>query len=238
MGSVVLVKLVKPKLVSARGLDVDCDSFFTEVAAPVSSALSPSWPFGVLNNTLFLSAQQNNIGCLIQPGLQYTYTGTTSPAQSSSSASGGFSAIFPASFNGNCRVTVQISGTGLTVQPNLVTNTGLCGNFTLISDLYIAGTSSPFSAYSCLTSTLGTYVVDVYVRQATGIAYNANLTQPNGQLYSGGNNILSFTSATATNITGCSIRIEQYQPLGGINGMSNTGSRLTWVNASNNVVIP
>jgi len=227
-----MVKCRKPKLFSSRGLDVDKDEFLSNNLNPMTGAL---W-FGVVNNILFLAAQQNNIGCLVVPGTQYAYSGTTSPVQTATTGTG-CSVLIPSGYNGNLRVTVIISGT----TPN-APNLTVLGNITLISDLYqFTGAGDPITQVTIASATSAIGVYDIYVRQATGIAYSAGSVFSNGTAYSGGNSILSFGTSAAAAVTFSSIQIEQYQPLGGINGLnSSTGSssRVLFTNQQGVVVIP
>jgi len=233
------VKIRKPKLFSTRGLDVNKDAFYQSTTNGTTGMTISNW-FGT--NGPVMSAQQNNIGCLIEPSKTYAYTGTTNPAQTSTSGSG-CSITIPAGFNGNLRISCWITGP---VTWSLVTNTinvVLLGNINLIFDLYGAGAEPSAILTSFSTNEQYLYfVVDVYVRQATGIAYNPSLVQPNGSNYSGGNNIISLSglpSTTGSNaVTAAYLTVEQYQPLGGLQGLTTSNNRVSFVNAAGNIVYP
>jgi len=203
------ITLRKPKLYVTRGLEIDTDQFFTETAAPVSNTITPLSPFGQ-SASLILANQQNNIGCSIIPGQQFAYAGTTVPYQNQLAlASGGFSVLLPAAFNGNLRVSFEIQGGGFKISNGA---NGLLplllGNIQPIRDVYCAGgnyvpyTSTPAVLYPAYdNSTMGannlTYYIDMYVRQAFAINYNSGgVVYSAGQIldgqYTGGNNIISF----------------------------------------------
>ena len=83
------------------------------------------------------------------------------------------------------------------------------------------------------------YVMDVFVRQATGIAYAAGTVSMNGTSYYGGNNCISFPAVSgAVSTTEISISVEQYQSLGGFIGLTSTASRMLFINNSGAVVTP
>ena len=228
------VSLRKPKLFVTRGLEIDRDSFLSSGYAPLANTLTPAKWFGPTLSTSFLSAQQNNIGCLVQPGYGYTYaagpvqTGVDSP---------GVAILIPAAFNGNLKITVVISGTGFSG----VILYSFGGNVTNVLDQFqtrtIAGPPivgpAVFATENIqnVTATCATFVWDVYVKQASAI----NLT---AGVYSGGQNLLNIAGVTGTTVTSSTITIEQYQPLGGLTGLTNSANRVAWVNASNQQVIP
>jgi hypothetical protein len=220
------VKVRKPKLFSSRGLDIDRESYYM---SDTLGTLTTSLWFGALGSVSFLRGQQNNIGCLIEPGVRYAYSGTTTPSQSRTTGSG-CSILIPSSFNGNLRVTVKINGTGITGGPTQ----SLLGNIVPINDQYnnpgvAKGVVS--NVWSGPSTTFFYLIFDIYVKQATGIAYaNSN--------YYGGNNIISFDGATATTVTQVTIEIEQYQPLGGSQNLTTSANRLNFVNSSNVVTLP
>ena len=317
------VQLRKPKLFTNRGLSIDRDLFIQSSFAPMLSSLSALNWFGPVGNLSYLSAQQNNIGCLILPGVQTQYTGTTSPVQTRSNVSGALSIVIPAAYNGNLRVTVNISGynlkayqipyssyqsnfllgnvvqcndiyaptslgnpaifTGATsgniltvtgapvfpfvvgatiIVPGSTTNipvtivsfgTGTGGNGTynlsttalgtitaVVSNMYWVNSVSPllfspgFSIQSGgTTSTSLTAILTVYVKQASAIAYT-NTT------YSGGDNVISLANVLNDQgvVLGSSVSIEEFQPLGGLKGMTTATDRITFVNNSGVVVVP
>jgi hypothetical protein len=84
------------------------------------------------------------------------------------------------------------------------------------------------------------FILDFYVRQATGIAYNASITQPNGTFYSGGNNIIQVPALGATGgvLENAQLSIEQYQAQGGTQGMTKATDRVVYLNNSGNPTIP
>ena len=225
------VVLRKPKLFSTRGLDVDKDEF---VANSLSTLSANNW-FGVAGSSNWLEAQQNNIGVQVLPGTQYAYSGTTTPTQLVSTGAG-CSLIIPAGYNGNLRISIDLTGTVIATTPPPV----LLGNINLVSDLYYGPAANPASSQSIIASgqLTSSLVFDIYVRQATGIAYSLGTVFPNGSAYSGGNNIISFGGIGATTVTYASIQVEQYQPLGGILGLNTTLARVPFVNQSNVQVIP
>ena len=227
------VLLRKPKLFSSRGLDIDLDAFYNP---SVTSAVSP------VPTSSFWSAQQNNIGCLFEPGITYDYSGTTNPVQSRSTAALQLSVTFPANAAGNFRITVQclVSVSAGGTLPYTAGSPKLLGNLNPIYDLVPVGGASAgttFAANNCTayasnvitaaTVYTWTYQTDVFVRPATGIAYGVGTTQPNGTAYSGGSNIIAFgfTSGTLCTCSNTMVRVEQY----GANSLSSTSARITWV---------
>jgi len=248
-------RLRKPKLFASRGLDCDRDMWYMSTA--VSGTLSWANQFGSATSSVFLKGQQNNIGCLFQPHTTYASTGTsTANLTVTSSSNSGFSILIPGSYNGNLRLTVTSLGTITTAGTN--GSYLLFGNIQPIADLYAspgnagAAVSTTFSSNSTQAGAASfTQVLDLYVRQATGLAFS---TQPtfDGQLpnvpsssaanyFSGGNNIISFAPSGSGNtgtITQTIISIEQYQPMGGIVGMTGVNSVMGWVNSAGTVVIP
>lgn len=223
------VHLRKPKLFSARGLDVDKDYFVT--SSNSGTAYTPTNWFGSVGSQFVLSAQQNNIGCLILPGQVYGYSGTTSPINVLSS-SGGCSVVIPSSYNGNLRITVLIyaptGGIGVSGSSSLTPT--YTGNVVPISDLY-TNVPNPGSDINVVTLNYLVHVVDVFVKQATAISYN-------NSVYSGGLNTINFPPLGSGVITQASIQIEQYQALGGLKGLTTVTDRVTFVNNAGIVVIP
>ena len=231
------VILRKPKLFTTRGLEIDRDMFFTSKSLSSATMSGSNW-FGVSGNTGFLSAQQNNIGCRILPGYQFFYSGTTNPIQSATTTSG-CSIIIPAAFNGNLRVTVMLGGTNL---GGLIGNAQVptfLGNISLIQDIYDEGGTLPSTSWngSNIANTQAILIFDVYVKQASAINY-----QPGSGIYTGGDNIISIDYipgiVTAAVPIVASISIEQYQPLGGLSGLTKTSDRVVFVNAGGNVTVP
>ena len=219
------IHLRKPKLYSARGLDVDKDAFLSGPGASLGAA---AW-FGVGSSTT-LTAQQNNIGCQILPATSYTYSGTTSPQQTIIPQPLGVSIIVPPAFNGNLRITVRIyqgAANNLSGTPSLT----LLGNIVPINDIYASGNPQPGSACSASTPAFIMAVYDVFVKQATAISYN-------NSTYSGGQNIIVLGALLAGIPTSASIEVEQYQPLGGIGGLTAPTNRVVWVNQGGIVVVP
>ena len=207
------VRLRKPKLFATRGLDISKDLYYTSSNITSCNFLSP---FGTSSNTLFLSAQQNNIGCQVVPGVKYSYvsssTTTATQAQVSqtsatSTADTALSCVIPASFNGNLRVTFTVTGiiaTNPTYGTNVLNFTPF-GNVSLLNDIYGAAggvNSQMVTNYQATTGSLVnvsvTLTVDIYVKQATGVCVantpswsgqNANLVVSSNSYYcSGGNN--------------------------------------------------
>ena len=213
-------------------MEIDKDYFLTESTAPVSALLTPGQFFGAPGTTAYLNAQQNNIGCLIQPGITYVYAGLGTPVQQATSLNG-VSIIIPAAFNGNLRVTLTVTGTGLTA----CTNPDYTGNVVAIRDLYGAlAPAIPFTNGSSVASVSANqivYVCDVYVKQASAIAYNAATA-----VYTGGNNIISFPLVAGLTVVGSTIQIEQYQALGGLSSLTSNDQRISWVNRAGTLVIP
>ena len=227
------VQLRKPKLFVTRGLAIDKDQFIAD-AATGAVAQAGINVFGTSINGVY-SAQQNNIGCLLQPSYTFAYTGLGTPAQTATVGTG-FSITFPAFYNGNLRITLLIAGT-------VIVPGGwgpvLLGNIVLINDIYSSTTADPASFVRMVgdsgagAATEFYYVLDIYVKQATGIAYNtASAT------YSGGNNIISLPTLPATTITSCSLQIDQYQALGGQPGLTATINRILWVNSNGILAVP
>jgi len=215
--------LRKPKLFSARGLDVDKDAFLSGPGATLSTS---AW-FG-LGTGYTLYSQQNNIGCVIQPATLWSYSGTTTPVQTSTGPAG-CSIIVPAGYNGNLRITARIYSTAASLggYPSLT----LLGNITAISDIYASSGTQPTSSYIVPSTTYTIVVYDVFVKQATAISYNAGV-------YSGGNNIIVLGTLSAGTPSSASIEVEQYQPLGGLKGLTATTDRVVWVNQGGIVVVP
>lgn len=231
------VTLRKPKLFVTRGLEVDRDYFMVSLAPPVNSVLTAANWFGALNTTNFLRAQQNNIGCRVVPSTQYAYA--AGPVQTPTTGTG-VSIFLPASYNGNLRLTLYANGTNFTVSPAVA----LLGNLTKINDFYDSAdvvapapdtclrTSAVAAGWTLLSaSATGIYILDFYAKQASVINVTAGV-------YSGGDNIISITGMTASTVLGASISIEQYQPLGGISGMSTGSSQVVWVNSGGVVIQP
>ena len=223
------VTLRKPKLFTSRGLEIDRDYFLNR------TSLTPNDWFGVSGSSNWLVAQQNNIGCLVEPGVQYVYnTATVSslipPVQTRSTA-GGCSFTIPASFNGNLKVTVNCVGTSAAslAFPDPV----LLGNITAISDLYPAAVSLRLNVPN---ATQSIYILDIYVRQASAISWDGRAATTGS--ITGGNNIISFGGMAGITITSACVSIDQYQPLGGLTGISKTNDRVVWVNTSGVVTIP
>ena len=216
------IVLRKPKLYTARGLDVDKDAF---LSGPGASLGASAW-FGT-GGGFTLSSQQNNIGCQVLPNTVYSYTGTTNPAQTP--GVGGCSLIIPAAFNGNLRVTVRVyASTGLVGFPGLT----LLGNISEIFDIYAAGITQPRSSMIVSTPQLIIATYDIFVKQATAISYSSS------GAYSGGNNIISLGGLGGGIPAYASIEVEQYQPLGGLKGLTTSLDRVTWVNPGGIVIVP
>ena len=225
--------LRKPKLFASRGLDVDRDVLYASNSLVPSSGCSLNNPIGTTGN--FLLAQQNSIGCLFQNG-QLTYSGTVSPIQTT--LANGFSIVLPSSLNGNLRITVNFCGATISGVPFASTPL-LLGNVTFINDIYgLSGVIAGHGSYNVPDSTQQ-YVMDVFVRQATGIAYAAGTVSMNGTSYYGGNNCISFPAVSgAVSTTEISISVEQYQSMGGSIGLTSTASRMLFINNSGAVVTP
>jgi len=239
------VRLRKPKLFSSRGLDTDKDEYIVS-AALGTVFTNTSFFFGSANNTTYASAQQNNIGCMIRPGIQTSYTGTTNPSQVTATT-GGLSVVIPAGYNGNLRLSLFLGGASLasTLAETAITAHFL-GNVSPIYDIY-SGVNpatpggSPTNILVTLTGSEIIVICDVYVRQATGIVYNAGSVFPNGTAYSGGDNVVVFTGmngATGGSFVYASLQVEQYQPLGGLSGITSSAARVQFVNQSGALVLP
>jgi len=222
------IKLRKPKLFVTRGLDVDKDEFINE------TALTPTNWFGVSGSSSFLTAQQSNIGCLLQPGVTYAYTGTVVPAQTATSGAG-LSIFIPAAYNGNLRLTIKLAGTGFTSALLFPIPVTFLGNITSVTDLYSSTTANPSNTLGISNTTDVIYIVDVYVKSAAGIAYNTSNTT-----YYGGNNIISCGALAGGGLTltyAC-LQIEQYQSLGGQAMLINANQRVAFVNANGQLAVP
>ena len=226
------VTLRKPKLFVTRGLEIDKDSFYISNLNTSAGYLTASNWFGAAGNVKYLLAQQNNIGCQILPGVQTSYTGTTTPVQTQASGSG-LSLVIPAAYNGNLRITINIFGTVMT--SGYLANPTFLGNIVQISDIYASAGGEPSNVYNSVSAGTNIYILDIYVKQAFAINYTAGAVTP----YTGGNNVVSFSGLSVGALpVSASISIEQYQPLGGLNGMTTASNLVQWVSTAGTPVVP
>jgi hypothetical protein len=192
------VKCSKPKLYVMRGLSALSDLYYGSVSL---GAVSPTQPFGGNGTTAFLRGQQNNM-----------YTQLTN-------ASGGFYITLPATFTGNFRLILEVTGSGITAMPTITSTTG---NVVGIYDQYTTS-GAVLNATSTIASANAKYVADYYVTASTG----------------GVNNSLIFTGGAATSITTGYMSIHQYGTNQSSTNLLNlVTSRLLWVNAAGTVMIP
>ena len=221
-----VVRLAKPKLFVTRGLDIDLDQF-----CGVNGTCSAKNPLGTANN--FLTAQQNNIGCLVDV-----------------SVSGIIKITFPSSFTGPVSIMLHycsnnFANTAILSGQNVAS---LTGNVFVVKDLYASsseiwaiGSSDPSgyigfpdtSAVSTTTVAAPSFYYSEYhyfVRQATN----------------GVNNTVAIIMNTTVNtsIVGEGqgmLRISAYQSLGNVGAGIQGGVQTTntvWVNPSGVVTIP
>jgi hypothetical protein len=204
------VMLRKPKLFVTRGLSIDKDSYVCRAAAPLSATMSATQWFGAAAST-FARAQQNNIGCLVEP----LGTAVTQPG-----ISAGQKVVlltFPASYTGNVKITVRIVGTVITGQFGYQ-----------FSNTSISGLNLLFNAE-------GTPTNEDYQLTATQLNWEGCFRiQPSTNGY---NSIISFGAITATTVTQASIEIEEIQPLGGLQQQINGNYRAVYVNSATDAVV-
>jgi hypothetical protein len=221
--------LRKPKLFVSRGLEIDSDIFYTSSQI---DTLTPSTWAGAKGSTAFLLGQQNNIGCLFQPGVSYSYSGETTPVQTAASGNG-LSIVIPAAYSGPLKIMFVIKLATISAAPTVTYG----GNVSPLNDIY--DTKSPSSYYNIFNATnniLG--VIDIFVRPATAVAYNAALKFDNTTNYSGGNNVINIGSFTGTTPTNVWVTVSQYNTLGGLANINTSNSRILFVNSNNQITTP
>lgn len=211
------VRLSKPKLYAARGLNIDCD-IFTVVRGNSSSCLNPMG--NVAAN--ILTGQQNNIGCLINVA-----------------TSGVVSITFPAQFSGNMRISLSFfaSTTELytTQTSGFYGSIGTGSNIIFNPDLYGTALLPTFPSSFCITPFNA-------VQQALTTAEKVNyLIQTDiivGSATQGYNNVfnINLTGGNSTLLSAsCYLSISSYQAFGANPVLNKT---LAFLNASGLITVP
>jgi len=240
------VKLAKTKLFTARGLEIDCDLFYNSKTLDTSATTGPTDTsiFG----TSFLRGQQNNIGCKLLSNTAHSYTGTTTPAQIFTATASSNCIVFPPAFAGAVEIEIRYEAT--TVVTPTLNGITFGGNVTPIYDIYAgqdgAGPSYRTFSFSVITTnTTGQHYIlkmHAYVSVASAVVYSSNTIgkAPNSTNYSGGNNCITWniTSTTTGSNAVASLRVMQYQTLGGPQGITNQDDRVAYVNSAGTLVTP
>jgi hypothetical protein len=204
------VMLRKPKLFVTRGLSIDKDQFLTRSAAPISATLSATQWFGSSANQ-YVKAQQNNIGCLIQPlGVATVQPGISAGAKV-------VLITFPAAYTGNVRVTIRIVGTVITGGMSAEYSTTTIQALSLLYNQE----GAPSYQDEQLTSTQVTNEYCFRITPSTN-GYNSQL---------------AFGAIVATTVTMASIEIEELQPLGGLQQQINGSFKPVFVNINTDAVV-
>jgi len=241
------VKLRKPKLFVTRGFDIDRDTFIGSTFAPVSTVMTAALWAGA-DMTTFLRGQQNNIGCELMvakkgaddnningSGADGTAAYNPGLVVAKENASPAF-VVFPASYAGNCKVTLRIKGattvgamvdfaSGRTVASVALPFAFSSRNISPIYDIYEANESVTTPSFYDVQSLTTEYYLEIHL----SVSPSTN----------GYDNIVQFnTLGSSTDLRGWSIDVEAYQPL-----MSNAQSidknfRPIFVNSTNQVIVP